>query len=161
MNAQEGSTVGGIAGSSYGTISDCSYQGSIQNETNSPGYSAGGIVGAVEDNSKQVLACEADGSLTGFSGQELGGIVGSWTGDGEVSSCVNRMNITGGSASAGIVGGQTTEGSLTIRQCRSLISMRSSGRFIPGRPRFRLFTWLRAHGRSVPSSARALRSMGL
>lgn len=119
VNAQEGSTVGGIAGSSYGTISGCSYQGSIQNETNSPGYSAGGIVGAVEDNSKQVLACEADGSLTGFSGQELGGIVGSWTGDGEVSSCVNRMNITGGSASAGIVGGQTTEGSLTIRQCRN------------------------------------------
>ena len=77
------STIGGIAGINYGTISNCMFTGRIEAQSE-----AGGIVGR-NGQSGIVIACSTEGTLYASSG--CGGIAG--YNEGTISSCDNGADV--------------------------------------------------------------------
>ena len=77
------SAVGGIAGRNYGTLQNCSFEGTVSGKNN-----VGGIVG-INEGTGELTACAAAGTITGehytggVAGQNLGALV----------SCANRAQI--------------------------------------------------------------------
>lgn len=77
------SAVGGIAGRNYGTLQNCSFEGTVSGKNN-----VGGIVG-INEGTGELTACAAAGMITGehytggIAGQNLGALV----------SCANRAQI--------------------------------------------------------------------
>ena len=74
---------GGIAGINRGTVTDCSFSGTVISETN-----AGGIVG-INESTGVIKNCAVSGSVIGL--KTTGGIVG--TNEGAVSGCRNSAGI--------------------------------------------------------------------
>lgn len=95
---------GGIAGRSFGTISNCEFDGSISIHSGitSTVNFMGGIVG---DNSGTVIECRSKGSVNGQN--YTGGIVG--RNQGTVSICSSSAEVTGALYVGGIAGSNESD----------------------------------------------------
>lgn len=100
----DGYFVGGVAGTNYGTIENCSVDGTL---TNYVQY-LGGVVG---DNYGSIIGCSSSGTITG-TGPNVGGIGGQSVG-GTIMACYSVANIKGGSSSGGVLG-QTNRETVVI-----------------------------------------------
>ena len=108
--------IGGIVGKMQaGTISQCSYSGSVTG-----GY-AGGIVGALNSNSVTIQNCS---NTANINGTIAGGILGYWRTRATVENCYNTGKIVGSSKAAGIAGQLNTG---TIRSCYNSGNITSKG----------------------------------
>lgn len=103
IDLKGGFEVGGIAAYNYGTIVNCSVNGSIQSTANS----VGGIAGLNFDNGT-IIACSNSANISGLNDTAgvMGGIVGQYNAPGgKVVACYNIGNITAvGSQKGGIAG---------------------------------------------------------
>ncbi len=100
----DGYFVGGVAGTNYGTIENCSVDGTL---TNYVQY-LGGVVG---DNYGSIIGCSSSGTITG-TGPNVGGIGGQSVG-GTIMACYSVANIKGRSSSGGVLG-QTNRETVVI-----------------------------------------------
>ncbi len=100
----DGYFVGGVAGTNYGTIENCSVDGTL---TNYVQY-LGGVVG---DNLGSIIGCSSSGTITG-TGPNVGGIGGQSVG-GTIMACYSVANIKGRSSSGGVLG-QTNRETVVI-----------------------------------------------
>jgi uncharacterized repeat protein (TIGR02543 family) len=95
-------SVGGIAGGSYGLITECTNLGATVGSSRNVGGIAG-VSGSV------VTKCENKGGVTGR--ERTGGIVGA--AQGQVDQCLNRGAVTGNGYYKGGVAGSLTVGTLS------------------------------------------------
>lgn len=100
----DGYFVGGVAGTNYGTIENCSVDGTL---TNYVQY-LGGVVG---DNYGSIIGCSSSGTITGTC-PNVGGIGGQSVG-GTIMACYSVVNIKGRSSSGGVLG-QTNRETVVI-----------------------------------------------
>ena len=112
------STVGGVVGSSSGTVSSCNSSVKVS------GAAAGGVVGI---NSGTVSNCTNTGNVTGtVSYFYAGGVVGS--NDGTVENCYNTGKVSGnGFGAGGVVGQNNSDG--TVENCYNTGVVGASGLF--------------------------------
>lgn len=96
--------VGGVAGTNYGTIENCSVDGTLTNNR----HYLGGVVG---DNYGSIIGCSSSGTITGTS-PDVGGIGGQSVG-GTIMACYSVANIKGRSSSGGVLG-QTNRETVVI-----------------------------------------------
>lgn len=78
-----GDTIGGIAGTNYGKLVDCSFEGAVKGKD-----SVGGLVG-INETTGQLISCRYQGTVTGE--HYVGGIVGQ--NSGSVIQCRNDGEI--------------------------------------------------------------------
>ena len=100
----DGYFVGGVAGTNYGTIENCSVDGTL---TNYVQY-LGGVVG---DNYGSIIGCSSSGTITGTC-PNVGGIGGQSVG-GTIMACYSVANIKGRNSSGGVLG-QTNRETVVI-----------------------------------------------
>ena len=100
----DGYFVGGVAGTNYGTIENCSVDGTLTNNR----HYLGGVVG---DNYGSIIGCSSSGTITGTS-PDVGGIGGQSVG-GTIMACYSVANIKGRSSSGGVLG-QTNRETVVI-----------------------------------------------
>lgn len=92
-------TVGGVVGRNYdGKIENCH----VAEDCYVYGYYAGGIAG--ENNGGTVTGCYALCLLTGKNKCTFGGIIGYFSGSGNLTACYSKCRYTNGSTTGGIVG---------------------------------------------------------
>lgn len=104
------------------TIQNCNVAGEVS------GYNfAGGIVGAVDGKTNNILNCSFQGNVTG--NMYVGGIVGQVQNQCEVSSCYAIGTVHGGNDK---VGGIAGEGRDAIKNCYVLADVSASGKFAGG-----------------------------
>lgn len=96
--------VGGVAGTNYGTIENCSVDGTLTNNR----HYLGGVVG---DNYGSIIGCSSSGTITGTS-PDVGGIGGQSVG-GTIMACYSVANIKGMIYSGGVLG-QTNRETVVI-----------------------------------------------
>ena len=115
----EFSVVGGVVGSSSGTVSSCN------SSVNVSGGAAGGVVGI---NRGTVSNCTNTGNVTGTTSYfYAGGVVGS--NEGTVENCYNTGKVSGSGFSAGGVVG---DNSGTVSNCYNTGGVSVSGIFCKG-----------------------------
>lgn len=100
----DGYFVGGVAGTNYGTIENCSVDGTLTNNR----HYLGGVVG---DNYGSIIGCSSSGTITGTS-PDVGGIGGQSVG-GTIMACYSVANIKGMIYSGGVLG-QTNRETVVI-----------------------------------------------
>ena len=100
----DGYFVGGVAGTNYGTIENCSVDGTLTNYV----HYLGGVVG---NNYGSIIGCSSSGTITG-TGPNVGGIGGQSVG-GTIMACYSVANIKGRSSSGGVLG-QTNRETVVI-----------------------------------------------
>ena len=100
----DGYFVGGVAGTNYGTIENCSVDGTLTNNR----HYLGGVVG---DNYGSIIGCSSSGTITGTS-PDVGGIGGQSVG-GTIMACYSVANIKGMIYSDGVLG-QTNRETVVI-----------------------------------------------
>lgn len=104
------------------TIQNCNVAGEVS------GYNfAGGIVGAVDGKTNNILNCSFQGNVTG--NVYVGGIVGQVQNQCEVSSCYAIGTVHGGNDK---VGGIAGEGRVAIKNCYALADVSAGGKFVGG-----------------------------
>ena len=104
------------------TIQNCNVAGEVS------GYNfAGGIVGAVDGKTNNILNCSFQGNVTG--NMYVGGIVGQVQNQCEVSSCYTIGTVHGGNDK---VGGIAGEGRGAIKNCYALADVSAGGKFVGG-----------------------------
>lgn len=104
------------------TIQNCNVAGEVS------GYNAvGGIVGAVDGETNNILNCSFQGNVTG--NVYVGGIVGQVQNQCEVSSCYAIGTVHGGNDK---VGGIAGEGRGAIKNCYALADVSAGGKFVGG-----------------------------
>ena len=104
------------------TIQNCNVAGEVS------GYNfAGGIVGAVDGKTNNILNCSFQGNVTG--NMYVGGIVGQVQNQCEVSSCYAIGTVHGGNDK---VGGIAGEGRDAIKNCYALADVSAGGKFVGG-----------------------------
>ena len=104
------------------TIQNCNVAGEVS------GYNAvGGIVGAVDGKTNNILNCSFQGNVTG--NVYVGGIVGQVQNQCEVSSCYAIGTVHGGNDK---VGGIAGEGRGAIKNCYALADVSAGGKFVGG-----------------------------
>ena len=104
------------------TIQNCNVAGEVS------GYNfAGGIVGAVDGKTNNILNCSFQGNVTG--NMYVGGVVGQVQNQCEVSSCYAIGTVHGGNDK---VGGIAGEGRGAIKNCYVLADVSASGKFAGG-----------------------------
>ena len=92
-----GSYVGGVAGQNYGTVENCSVDGTVTGT----GYTdTGGIVGC---NYGTISGCKAEGTVTG-SESNVGGIAGESALGATIEGCHSTAAVSGNSFVGGVVG---------------------------------------------------------
>lgn len=96
--------VGGVAGTNYGTIENCSVDGTLTSNR----HYLGGVVG---NNYGSIIGCSSSGTITGTS-PNVGGIGGQSVG-GTIMACYSVANIKGRSSSGGVLG-QTNRETVVI-----------------------------------------------
>lgn len=89
------SNIGGIAGQNYGTISGCTFTGSVTCTKSNVGSIAGKNFGTI-------TGCRNNGAVTG--GENAGGIVGLNDTDGSVERSTNNGSVSGSLYVGGIAG---------------------------------------------------------
>lgn len=104
------------------TIQNCNVAGEVS------GYNAvGGIVGAVDGKTNNILNCSFQGNVTGNA--YVGGIVGQVQNQCEVSSCYVIGTVHGGNDN---VGGIAGAGRGAIKNCYALADVSAGGKFVGG-----------------------------
>ena len=104
------------------TIQNCNVAGEVS------GYNAvGGIVGAVDGKTNNILNCSFQGNVTG--NMYVGGIVGRVQNQCEVSSCYVIGTVHGGNDN---VGGIAGAGRGAIKNCYALADVSAGGKFAGG-----------------------------
>lgn len=104
------------------TIQNCNVAGEVS------GYNfAGGIVGAVDGQTNNILNCSFQGNVTGNA--YVGGIVGQVQNQCKVSSCYAIGTVHGGNDK---VGGIAGEGRGAIKNCYALADVSAGGKFVGG-----------------------------
>ena len=83
LAGEDSTTVGGIVGTNYGKITDCSFEGAVKG-----GASVGGLVG-VNETTGQIIGGQFQGTVTGS--HSVGGIAGE--NSGSLVQCTNRGEI--------------------------------------------------------------------
>jgi hypothetical protein len=91
------SSAGAIAGYNSGTITNCYSVGKVSSQ----GYAAGGLVGA---NVGVIRNCYSQADVNGGGGAFAGGIAGTVSERGSISTCYSAGRVRGGSGTGGIVG---------------------------------------------------------
>lgn len=107
--------IGGIAGRNSGTISDCTFKGSVNGTT----YFVGGIVGK---NFGSVTGCRNEGTVSGI--EYAGGIVGINEAGSSVSLCSNDAGVSCTRYGGGIAGQNNT----TVENCYNKGTVSASGK---------------------------------
>lgn len=79
----DGSTVGGLAGTNYGTITDCSFEGTVEGDD-----MVGGLVG-LNESTGRIVGCSFQGTVTGE--HYVGGVAG--RNSGSLVQCTNEGEI--------------------------------------------------------------------
>ena len=124
----EMSTVGGVAGWSYGTIENCSVSGSVSG-SGSDGYTgsgAGGVVGYQDGGS--ITGCSSSATVKGM--ERAGGVAGTTNSGATLTACYAtgsvsvENNTTNAAWAGGVVG---SNGSSTLTACYATGSVTSSG----------------------------------
>ena len=106
-NEYEGGNIGGICGSTSGslaTLSDCTAQVAITG-----GYTVGGIVGELRSGTR-IEACSSSGSLSNVT-VAGGGICGQQNSSAPILACTSSASISGKKYAGGIVGTSKDSGS--------------------------------------------------
>lgn len=104
------------------TIQNCNVAGEVS------GYNfVGGIVGAVDGKTNNILNCSFQGNVTGNA--YVGGIVGQVQNQCKVSSCYAIGTVHGGNDR---VGGIAGEGRGAIKNCYALADVSAGGKFVGG-----------------------------
>lgn len=134
FGSMEVSSVGGIAGCSDGTVTECSNSSSVEGTNilrdpeNVPGFGSGGVVGC---NKHLVERCSNTGSVTGH-GSFTGGVVGynttNSTTDGTISASHNTGTVKGAQYVGGVVGNNHT----VVKDCYNTGEVTSTGDYAGG-----------------------------
>ena len=134
FGSMEVSSVGGIAGCSDGTVTECSNSSSVEGTNilrdpeNVPGFGSGGVVGC---NKHLVERCSNTGSVTGH-GSFTGGVVGynttNSTTDGTISASHNTGAVEGKQYVGGVVGNNHT----VVEDCYNTGEVTSTGDYAGG-----------------------------
>ncbi len=115
-NISNGQFSGGIVGYSMGSISQCSYTGTVSSSSLYNSYS-GGIVGYLNSSTCTISQCSNTGTISSMSSNNAsysGGIVG--YSKASISQCSNTGSVSSETGSGGIVGYMSPSTSY-ISQC--------------------------------------------
>ena len=114
-------TVGGVCGSNYGTITNCSNKGNVGEDDES----VGGVCGS---NYGTITNCNNAGIVSGK--MYVGGVCGKNSNGGTVTNCNNTGEVRGTSQYIGGLSGDNDSSSIT--NCNNTGEVRATGNFVGG-----------------------------
>ena len=114
-------TVGGVCGSNYGTITNCSNKGNVGEDDES----VGGVCGS---NYGTITNCNNAGIVSGKS--YVGGVCGKNSNGGTVTNCNNTGEVRGTSQYIGGLSGDNDSSSIT--NCNNTGEVKATGKFVGG-----------------------------
>ena len=114
-------TVGGVCGSNYGTITNCSNKGNVGEDDES----VGGVCGS---NYGTITNCNNAGIVSGKS--YVGGACGKNSNGGTVTNCNNTGEVRGTSQYIGGLSGDNDSSSIT--NCNNTGEVKATGKFVGG-----------------------------
>ena len=114
-------TVGGVCGSNYGTITNCSNKGNVGEDDDS----VGGVSGS---NYGTIINCNNAGIVSGKS--YVGGVCGKNSNGGTVTNCNNTGEVRGTSQYIGGLSGDNDSSSIT--NCNNTGEVKATGKFVGG-----------------------------
>lgn len=114
-------TVGGVCGSNYGTITNCSNKGNVGEDDES----VGGVCGS---NYGTITNCNNAGIVSGKS--YVGGVCGKNSNGGTVTNCYNTGEVRGTSQYIGGLSGDNDSSSIT--NCDNTGEVKATGKFVGG-----------------------------
>lgn len=110
-------TIGGIAGTNYGRLVDCSFEGAVKGDD-----SVGGIVG-INETTGQLINCRFQGTVTGE--HYVGGIAG--LARVTIRNCYVKCSLSGNDYVGGVAG--ASEENTVVSGCCSLVEIAEDGRY--------------------------------
>ena len=113
--------VGGVCGSNYGTITNCSNKGNVGEDDDS----VGGVSGS---NCGTIINCNNAGIVSGKS--YVGGVCGKNSNGGTVTNCNNTGEVRGTSQYIGGLSGDNDSSSIT--NCNNTGEVKATGKFVGG-----------------------------
>lgn len=113
--------IGGIVGSSSGTIKNCTFEGTVDGWD-----SVGGIAGVQTGGT--ITRCSSEGEITG-TGNDTGGVLGKGNG-GKTTLCSSAVRVTGGTGTCGGVAGYLN--GTSVSDCYSKSDVSTTGANIGG-----------------------------
>ena len=114
-------TVGGVCGSNYGTITNCSNKGNVGEDDES----VGGVCGS---NYGTITNCNNAGIVSGKS--YGGGVCGKNSNGGTITNCNNTGEVRGTSQYIGGLSGDNDSSSIT--NCNNTGEVKATGKFVGG-----------------------------
>lgn len=116
-NSGTGAFIGGIAArASYGTIVNCSFDGTVERTSTTAFttsyYPLGGIIGHAGEH-VALSNCSSSGTITAKSGRAVGGILGYCILNMDIADCSSSMNITSRDDVVGGIAGYYGNGNFT------------------------------------------------
>ena len=114
-------TVGGVCGSNYGTITNCSNKGNVGEDDESVGGVSGSNYGTITN-------CNNAGIVSGKS--YVGGVCGKNSNGGTVTNCNNTGEVRGTSQYIGGLSGDNDSSSIT--NCNNTGEVKATGKFVGG-----------------------------
>ena len=114
-------TVGGVCGSNYGTITNCSNKGNVGEDDES----VGGVCGS---NYGTITNCNNAGIVSGK--MYVGGVCGKNSNGGTVTNCNNTGEVRGTSQYIGALSGDNDSSSIT--NCNNTGEVKATGKFVGG-----------------------------
>ena len=114
-------TVGGVCGSNYGTITNCSNKGNVGEDDES----VGGVCGS---NYGTITNCNNAGIVSGKS--YVGGVCGKNSNGGTITNCNNTGEVRGTSQYIGGLSGDNDSSSIT--NCNNTGEVKATGKFVGG-----------------------------
>ena len=114
-------TVGGVCGSNYGTITNCSNKGNVGEDDESVGGVSGSNYGTITN-------CNNAGIVSGKS--YVGGVCGKNSNGGTVTNCNNTGEVIGTSQYIGGLSGDNDSSSIT--NCNNTGEVKATGKFVGG-----------------------------
>ena len=114
-------TVGGVCGSNYGTITNCSNKGNVGEDDESVGGVSGSNYGTITN-------CNNAGIVSGKS--YVGGVCGKNSNGGTVTNCNNTGEVRGTSQYIGGLSGDNDSSSIT--NCNNTGEIKATGKFVGG-----------------------------
>lgn len=116
-NSGTGAYIGGIAArASYGTIVNCSFDGTVERTSTTTFttsyYPLGGVLGHAGE-SVSISGCSSSGTITAKSGRAVGGILGYCIINMDIADCSSSMDITSRDDVVGGIAGYFGNGNFT------------------------------------------------
>ncbi len=145
-----GNTVGGLIGSSYGSVSNSHATGDVKwTGTGTGNANVGGLIG---DSNGSVSNSYAMGAVMGGGGDNVGGLIGYADGSGSVSNSYAMGAVMGGKSDVGGLIGELG-GSGSVSNSSAMGAVEGTGNSVGG-----LIGW--SHGGSVSNSSATGAVMG-